>query len=120
MNSWNCSDAGRVGEQRGEKAREQVSHCRVRPWGPCLMGASEPTEPEKCLGDQPSLLLSAASVSPPQAEVHRAPCGWRASPGAWEKLWNSQKPKAGRRRSLCINMSMVRPAGLELGCRLKP
>lgn len=63
MNSWNCSDAGRVGEQRGEKAREQVSHCRGRPWGPCLTGASEP-EPEKCSGNQPSLLLSAAFCSP--------------------------------------------------------
>lgn len=51
---------------REEREKEQVSHCRVRPWGPRLTGASE-SEPERGLGDQPSLLLSAAFVFPPQA-----------------------------------------------------
>ena len=57
---------GGGGEQRGEREQKQVSHCRVRPWGPRLTGASE-SEPEGAWVTSPPSCFLLPSVFPPQA-----------------------------------------------------
>ena len=57
---------GEGGEQRGQREKEQVSHCRVRPWGPRLTGASE-SEPEEAQVTSPPSCFLLSSVFPPQA-----------------------------------------------------
>lgn len=103
-------------EERGRKSKSVIAES-----GPGALASQGPrnlsqkgawvTSPPSCF------LLPSFSPHRPRSTDHPAGGGLLL---VQEKLWNSQKPKVGRRRSLCINIYMVRPAGLELGCQFTP